>query len=42
LYIEAASTEEGFARYMKDFVYGPDDPEDYMRQVQNQDWGALG
>ncbi|MEO5954021.1 MAG: CoA-transferase [Chloroflexia bacterium] len=42
LYIEAAATEEGFAGYMKEFVYGPEDPEDYMRQVQNQDWGALG
>lgn len=42
LYIEAAATEEGFTSYMKEFVYGPEDPEDYMRQVQNQDWGALG
>jgi glutaconate CoA-transferase subunit A len=42
LYIEAAGTEEGFAEYMQKFVFGPEDPEDYMRQVQNQDWGALG
>jgi glutaconate CoA-transferase subunit A len=42
LYIEAASTEEGFTDYMQRFVFGPDDQEEYMRRVQNQDWGALG
>lgn len=42
LYIEAARSAEGFDDYMKQFVYGPEDPEDYMRKVQNQDWGALG
>ncbi len=42
LYIDAAATEDGFANYMKEFVYGPEDAEDYMRHVQNQDWGALG
>jgi glutaconate CoA-transferase subunit A len=42
LYMEAAATEEGFAEYMQRFVYGPEDQEDYMRRVQNQDWGALG
>jgi glutaconate CoA-transferase subunit A len=42
LYIEAASTEEGFAEYMRRFVYGPEDQEDYMRRAQNQDWGAIG
>ena len=41
LYLKAASTEEGFQTYMKQYVYGPDDQEEYMRRVQNQDWSAI-
>jgi glutaconate CoA-transferase subunit A len=41
LYLKAASTEEGFQAYMKQYVYGPDDQEDYMRRVQNQDWSSI-
>jgi glutaconate CoA-transferase, subunit A len=41
LYIKAAATEEGFQEYMQRFVYGPEDQEEYMRRVQNQDWGAI-
>lgn len=42
LYIKAAATEEGFADYMKRFVLGPEDQEEYMRRVQNQDWSSIG
>jgi len=42
LYLKAASSEEGFAGYMRDYVRGPEDQEEYMRRVQNQDWGAIG
>jgi glutaconate CoA-transferase subunit A len=41
LYLKAASTEEGFEAYMKQYVHGPDDQEEYMRRVQNQDWSAI-
>lgn len=41
LYMQAASTEEGFASYMKQYVTGPDDQEEYMRRVQNQDWSSI-
>ncbi|MEO8286443.1 MAG: CoA-transferase [Chloroflexota bacterium] len=41
LYIEAASTEAGFADYVKRFVSGPEDQEEYMRRVQNQDWSSI-
>ena len=42
LYLKAAATEEGFAAYMRDYVLGPEDQDEYMRRVQNQDWGAIG
>jgi glutaconate CoA-transferase subunit A len=42
LYLKAAATEEGFAGYMRDYVLGPEDQDEYMRRVQNQDWGAIG
>ncbi len=42
LYIDSASTEEGFADYLQRFVMDPLDQEDYMRKVQNQDWGLFG
>lgn len=42
LYIESASTAKGFADYMTRFVYEPADQEDYMRRVQNEDWGLFG
>ncbi|MFL5735519.1 MAG: CoA transferase subunit A [Chloroflexia bacterium] len=42
LYLKAAATEEGFADYLRDYVLGPEDQEEYMRRVQNQDWGAIG
>ncbi len=41
LYMQAASTEEGFASYMKQYVTGPEDQEEYMRRVQNQDWSSI-
>ncbi|HST03612.1 MAG TPA: CoA-transferase [Chloroflexia bacterium] len=41
LYMEAASSDEGFADYMKRFVFGPEDQEEYMRRVQNQDWSSI-
>jgi glutaconate CoA-transferase, subunit A len=41
LYLKAASTEEGFAEYLRQFVLQPDSQEEYMRRVQNQDWGAV-
>jgi len=41
LYLQAAATEEGFAEYMQQYVFGPEDQEEYMRRVQNQDWGAM-
>jgi glutaconate CoA-transferase subunit A len=42
LYLQAASTEEGFKAYLEEYVMQPVDQEDYMRRVQNQDWGAIG
>jgi glutaconate CoA-transferase subunit A len=41
LYIQAAATEYGFEQYMKQYVFGPDDQEEYMRRVQNQDWSSV-
>jgi len=41
LYLKAAATEEGFAEYMKQYVLGPEDQEEYMRRVQNQDWSSI-
>jgi glutaconate CoA-transferase subunit A len=41
LYMAAASSEAGFADYMKKFVTGPEDQEEYMRRVQNQDWSSI-
>src|SRR3954447_7705706 len=38
LYLKAATTEQGFADYMRTYVTGPDDQEEYMRRVQNQEW----
>ena len=42
LYLQAASTQEGFKSYLDEYVMQPVDQEDYMRRVQNQDWGAIG
>ncbi len=42
LYLKASQTEEGFNSYMRDYVLGPDDQEEYMRRVQNQDWSSIG
>jgi glutaconate CoA-transferase subunit A len=41
LYLQAAATEEGFAQYMKQYVLEPEDQEEYMRRVQNQDWSSI-
>ncbi|MEO6457380.1 MAG: CoA-transferase [Chloroflexia bacterium] len=41
LYLQAAATEEGFRSYLDEYVLQPVDQEDYMRRVQNQDWGAI-
>ncbi len=41
LYLQAASTEAGFKSYLDEYVMQPVDQEDYMRRVQNQDWGAI-
>lgn len=41
LYLQAAATEEGFAQYLKQYVLEPDDQEEYMRRVQNQDWSSI-
>ncbi len=41
LYLQAASTVEGFENYLAQYVLGPEDQEEYMRRVQNQDWGAI-
>ena len=41
LYLQAASTDEGFRTYLDEYVMQPVDQEDYMRRVQNQDWGAI-
>lgn len=41
LYLQAAETREGFEQYLAHYVLQPDDQEEYMRRVQNQDWGAM-
>ncbi|MDQ5826939.1 MAG: hypothetical protein M3441_22430 [Chloroflexota bacterium] len=41
LYLQAAETREGFEQYIAQYVLQPDDQEEYMRRVQNQDWGAM-
>jgi glutaconate CoA-transferase subunit A len=41
LYLQAAVTQEGFSEYLKQYVLGPDDQEEYMRRVQNQDWSSI-
>lgn len=41
LYLKAAASEEGFEEYMKKFVRDPEDQEEYMRRVQNQDWSSI-
>ncbi|HVF99704.1 MAG TPA: CoA-transferase [Chloroflexia bacterium] len=41
LYLQAAATEEGFKGYLKQYVTGPEDQEEYMRRVQNQDWSSI-
>lgn len=41
LYLKAASTEAGFKSYLREFVLGPEDQEEYMRRAQNQDWSAI-
>ena len=38
LYLKAAATQEGFADYLRTYVLGPEDQEEYMRRVQNQEW----
>jgi glutaconate CoA-transferase subunit A len=41
LYLKAADTEEGFQDYLQKFVLQPEDQEEYMRRVQNQDWSGV-
>lgn len=41
LYLQAAETREGFEQYLAEYVLQPEDQEEYMRRVQNQDWGAI-
>jgi glutaconate CoA-transferase subunit A len=41
LYMQAAETREGFEQYLAEYVLQPEDQEEYMRRVQNQDWGAM-
>lgn len=41
LYLQAAETSEGFEQYLAQYVLQPADQEEYMRRVQNQDWGAM-
>jgi glutaconate CoA-transferase subunit A len=41
LYLQAAETREGFEHYLAEYVLQPEDQEEYMRRVQNQDWGAM-
>lgn len=41
LYMQAAETAEGFEQYLAEYVLQPEDQEEYMRRVQNQDWGAM-
>jgi glutaconate CoA-transferase subunit A len=41
LYLQAASTREGFDQYMAQYVRAPANQDDYMRRVQNQDWSSV-
>jgi glutaconate CoA-transferase, subunit A len=41
LYLQAAETREGFEQYLAQYVWQPEDQDEYMRRVQNQDWGAM-
>ncbi len=41
LYLQAAESSEGFEQYLAEYVLQPEDQEEYMRRVQNQDWGAM-
>lgn len=41
LYLQAASTEEGFKEYLRNYVLEPRSQEEYMSRVQNQDWSAI-
>ncbi|MEA2575019.1 MAG: glutaconate CoA-transferase, subunit [Chloroflexia bacterium] len=41
LYLQAAETREGFEQYLAEYVLQPEDQEEYMRRVQNQEWGAI-
>jgi glutaconate CoA-transferase subunit A len=38
LYLKAAATPEGFNDYMQTYVLSPQDQDEYMRRVQNQEW----
>lgn len=38
LYLKAAVTERGFNDYVRSYVLEPEDQEEYMRRVQNQEW----
>lgn len=38
LYLKAASTKQGFADYVRQFVMEPSGQDEYMRRVQNQEW----
>ncbi|HUP28159.1 MAG TPA: CoA-transferase [Chloroflexia bacterium] len=41
LYLQAAETSEGLEQYLREYVQEPPDQDEYMRRVQNQDWGAI-
>jgi glutaconate CoA-transferase subunit A len=41
LYLQAASTREGFDQYVEQYVRGPANQDHYMRRVQNQDWSSV-
>ncbi len=41
LYMKAAATHDGFQDYLRRFVLEPQDQEDYMRRVQQEDWSAV-
>jgi glutaconate CoA-transferase, subunit A len=42
LYLEAASSAEGFSEYLRTYVMESEDQDEYMRRVQNQDWSSIG
>jgi glutaconate CoA-transferase, subunit A len=42
LYLEAASSAERFDEYLRTYVLEPEDQDEYMRRVQNQDWSSIG